>query len=85
MKMAFVAFTQRQFMALDALLTSLKRDVDWLKEQIGSGIRQYVEDWLDAHPEATTTVEDGSITARKLNVTVTYNVDSNGNMTITLE
>lgn len=25
-----------------------------------------VSDWLDAHPEATTTVEDGSITAAKL-------------------
>lgn len=32
----------------------------------GSVISSRVEDWLDSHPEATTTVEDGSITARKL-------------------
>lgn len=30
-------------------------------------IEQAVSDWLDAHPEATTTVQDGSITAAKLN------------------
>ena len=29
-------------------------------------IQTYVEDWLDDHPEATTTVEDGSITVGKL-------------------
>lgn len=29
-------------------------------------IQTYVEDWLDDHPEATTTVEDGSITVEKL-------------------
>ena len=28
-------------------------------------IEQAVSDWLDDHPEATTTVEDGSITAAK--------------------
>ena len=29
-------------------------------------VEQAVSDWLDDHPEATTTVEDGSITAEKL-------------------
>lgn len=29
-------------------------------------VKQNVEDWLDDHPEATTTVEDGSITRAKL-------------------
>ena len=29
-------------------------------------IASAVSDWLDAHPEATTTVEDGSITIDKL-------------------
>ena len=29
-------------------------------------IQEYVDDWLDAHPEATTTVQDGSITTQKL-------------------
>ena len=31
-----------------------------------SVVEQAVSDWLDAHPEATTTVEDGSITEAKL-------------------
>lgn len=30
-------------------------------------IESSVDSWLDDHPEATTTVEDGSITAAKLN------------------
>lgn len=30
-------------------------------------IGEHVDDWLDAHPEATTTVQDGAITAPKLN------------------
>lgn len=30
-------------------------------------IEDSVFDWLDDHPEATTTVQDGSITAAKLN------------------
>lgn len=29
-------------------------------------VEQVISDWLDAHPEATTTVTDGSITAQKL-------------------
>lgn len=30
-------------------------------------IGEHVDDWLDAHPEATTTVQDGAITAPKIN------------------
>lgn len=30
-------------------------------------IKRYVDQWLDAHPEATTTVQDGAITKVKLN------------------
>ena len=83
--MAFVAFTTQQFRALDDLLTSLKERLKAVETAIGDGLGEYVSEWLDAHPEATTRIEDGSITARKLNVTVTYTVDSNGNLTITLE
>lgn len=32
----------------------------------GLGIQGYVDDWLDEHPEATTTVQDGAITEAKL-------------------
>ena len=31
-----------------------------------AAIEAAVQDWLDAHPEATTTVQDGSITEQKL-------------------
>jgi len=36
----------------------------------GLGIQGYVEDWLDEHPEATTTVQDGAITEAKLATTL---------------
>lgn len=36
---------------------------------------QAVSDWLDAHPEATTTVEDGSITRAKLDATLEAEID----------
>ena len=45
-------------------------------EKIGGGevdpeaIEQAVYDWLDEHPEATTTVEDGAISYAKLNNTL---------------
>ena len=29
-------------------------------------VQQFVEDWLDEHPEATTTVEDGAVTTAKI-------------------
>lgn len=38
-------------------------------------VKQDVEDWLDEHPEATTTVEDGSITKAKLNASLQGTVD----------
>lgn len=38
-------------------------------------IKQSVEDWLDDHPEATTTVEDGAITKAKLNANLQGTVD----------
>lgn len=37
-----------------------------LHDDISSGISTAVDDWLDEHPEATTTVMDGSITEQKL-------------------
>ena len=40
-----------------------------------SVIAEAVDDWLDEHPEATTTVEDGSITKAKLNSDLQKTVD----------
>ncbi len=37
---------------------------------VTQNIEQYVTNWLDEHPEATTTVEDGSISAQKLEKTL---------------
>lgn len=42
-------------------------------------ITQAVADWLDDHPEATTTVEDGSITRAKLDSELNSYLDSVGN------
>ena len=39
-----------------------------------------VSDWLDDHPEATTTVEDGSITKAKLNSDLQDTVDQVGEL-----
>lgn len=38
-------------------------------------IQESVEDWLDDHPEATTTVQDGSVTKAKLDSNLQSTVD----------
>lgn len=49
-----------------------------------------VSDWLDDHPEATTTVQDGSITEAKLNsalieaIVPVFEDDGEGNVTMTI-
>ena len=40
-------------------------------------IKASVEDWLDDHPEATTTVEDGSITKAKLHDDLADEIEQN--------
>lgn len=40
-----------------------------------------VEDWLDNHPEATTTVQDGSITESKLSATVKSKINNASSLT----
>ena len=42
-------------------------------------VETYVQEWLDAHPEATTTVEDGSITEDKLEPTLAEQIKNGGN------
>lgn len=44
----------------------LARFWDNIKSQIGGASDEQVAAWLDAHPEATTTVQDGAITTVKL-------------------
>lgn len=41
-------------------------------------VETYVENWLDEHPEATTTVEDASITMAKLAADVLYAISAGG-------
>ena len=50
-------------LGLDSNLDPVWMDVSIDPEDIATA----VDDWLDEHPEATTTVEDGSITRAKLN------------------
>lgn len=56
----------------------LSRFWDNIQDQIGNASQEQVDAWLDAHPEATTTVQDSSITTAKLaDGAVTYvKVDS---------
>lgn len=46
--------------------TGLARFWGNIKDQIGSVSQEQVDAWLDEHPEATTTVQDGAITTAKL-------------------
>ena len=48
--------------SLSSAITTLEGEVEGISSDIGG----YVSDWLDEHPEATTTVQDGSITEAKL-------------------
>lgn len=43
-------------------------------------IKSSVDDWLDDHPEATTTVEDGAITKAKLDSSLQQTVDDVGDL-----
>ena len=43
-------------------------------------IYQAVDEWLDEHPEATTTVQDGSITPAKLNAALLKAFNTSGNV-----
>lgn len=71
-----IGFTKEQFEALDDLLSSIIARVGALEELItGSAMAEYVAAWLDDHPEATTTVEDDSITPAKLNESVALTSD----------
>lgn len=45
---------------------NLQRFWDNIQDQIGSVSQEQVDAWLNAHPEATTTVQDGSVTDPKL-------------------
>lgn len=43
-----------------------KEKIDEVMDVFAAGITEAVDDWLDQHPEATTTVQDGSLTYKKL-------------------
>lgn len=45
-------------------------DIEDLQGALGGDLESYVNDWLESHPEATTTVQDGSITEVKLSDTL---------------
>jgi hypothetical protein len=41
-------------------------DIEDLQGALDGDLESYVDSWLDSHPEATTTVQDGAITSAKL-------------------
>lgn len=47
-------------------LSSLKSDLNEYETIFTDNVDESVQNWLDEHPEATTTVQDGSITYKKL-------------------
>lgn len=49
-------------------------------DQFTGGIAEAVSNWLDDHPDATTTVEDGSITKTKLDAALQTTIDSIGGL-----
>lgn len=55
----------------------LSRFWDNIQDQIGSASQEQVDSWLTAHPEATTTVQDGSITISKLATDVLNEIGNN--------
>jgi hypothetical protein len=50
--------------------------LDEYKDIFTGDVGESVENWLDEHPEATTTVQDGSITYNKLNANVKSEFDA---------
>ena len=59
---------------LGVLAEDYKALVEWVnnyfEQDLDPIIKQYVDEWLDEHPEATTTVQDGSITVEKFHNSV---------------
>ena len=43
-----------------------KKKIDEVMDVFAAGVKEAVDEWLDQHPEATTTVQDGAITEAKL-------------------
>lgn len=63
---------------------SLKLDLDTIRQSItptDTQVENAVDDWLTDHPEATTTVQDGSITYAKLASDTKGKYDSIGDLT----
>lgn len=58
-------------------MKDLRNDMETFTIETAEKIKEYVDEWLDDHPEATTTVEDGSITAQKLNSDFLLRVENN--------
>jgi len=48
-------------------VTDVKADLSEYKDIFTADVDESVKNWLDEHPEATTTVQDGAITPSKLN------------------
>lgn len=69
-----MANNELDFATLAALVKALGGSAD------PAVIEAAVSDWLDQHPEATTTVEDGSITKAKLDNTLAGAIDDVGDL-----
>lgn len=57
-------YTNFHELNLDWIIETIKK-LEKVYETIPESLQVFVNNWLDEHPEATTTVEDGSLTASK--------------------
>ena len=71
-----------EFAALEAVVDTLNDGGLDLKDSV---IQQEIDDWLDGHPEATTTVQDGAITRAKLDSNLQGIVDDVGDLNSALD
>ena len=61
--------------AIDADVEEARSIAEQIQEIVDTGAETAVDNWLEEHPEATTTVQDGSITKEKLNESLRNKID----------
>lgn len=61
--------------AIDADVAEARAIAEQVQEIVDTAAETAVDNWLEEHPEATTTVQDGSITKEKLNESLRNKID----------
>lgn len=64
--MSVTFLTDKDRAELEARIGITENNISTLEEQFELPIQEQVDNWLEAHPEATTTIQDGAITEAKI-------------------